>query len=137
MATTDNISLDRVRTDHQFNFQSVYEQEYIDDLEEIDSTFEQGMECEYINPEEFNSKSKEYLNSTSYLHLNCRSLSSNWESFKSLICELHGDTFSFDYIGISEVFSCLNDDRLTLLGYYKLITKTRSDDIHGVGLFIK
>ena len=84
------------------------------------------MECEYINPEEFNNKSNSYLHSTSYFHLNCRSLSSNWESFRSLISELHSETFSFDYIGISEVFSCINNDRLTLPGYHDLITKTRT-----------
>ncbi len=93
---------------------------------------------EYMDPDEFNSKTNDYINSTSHFHLNCRSLSSNWESFKSLICELHCNTFSFDYIGISEVFSCERDARLSLPGYHELITKTRNDDTHGgVGLFIK
>ena len=46
--------------------------------------------------------------------------------------------FNFDYIGISEVFSCEADLRLHLTGYQKLITRTRKDDCHGgVGLFIK
>ncbi len=65
-----NISLDGVRSDDQFNFQSVYEHDYIDDLEEIDSPYDQGRECVYIDPDEFKNESKEYLNSTSYFHLN-------------------------------------------------------------------
>ncbi len=133
------ISLDSIRADDQFNFQSIYEQDFIDDVdEERDSLYEESGECEYLEPDEFNTKSNKYLNSTSYFHLNCRSLSSNWDSFKSLLCELQCNNFSFDYIGISEIFSCDRDSRLILPGYHDLLSRTRSDDRHGgVGLFIK
>ncbi len=71
-------------------------------------------------------------------HLNCRSLSSNWESFRALIGELNSGSFAFDYIGISEVFACERDSRLNLPGYHKLIARARYDDNRGgVGLFIK
>ncbi len=64
-------------------------------------------------------------------------MSANWESFKSLMCELHGDKFSFDFIGVSEVFECSRDKRLKLPGYHDIITRTREDSNRGgVGLFI-
>ena len=74
----------------------------------------------------------------SFFHINCRSLSANWESFRELLCDLHGNTHSFDYIGISEVFSIERDDRIHLPGYHKIITNTRDDGRGGrVGLFVK
>ena len=78
-----------------------------------------------------------YNNTMAYFHLNCRGLSSNWESFYNLICDLHCDTFKFDCIGISELYRCENDKRLTQPGYHKLINRCRSDGPRGrVGLFI-
>ncbi len=60
-----------------------------------------------------------------------------WESFKNLLCELHGDKFSFDFIGVTEVFECSKDKRLHLTGYHDIITRTRDDSNRGgVGLFI-
>ena len=50
----------------------------------------------------------------------------------------HGNKFTFDYIGISEIFKCEDDKRLNLPGYQNLITRTRPDSNRGgVGLFIK
>ncbi len=54
------------------------------------------------------------------------------------MCDLQGDHFTFDYIGISEIFSCDRDICLVLPGYHDLLSRTRDDDTHGrVGLFIK
>ncbi len=70
--------------------------------------------------------------------MNCRGLSANWESFYSHICDLHGDVFSFDFIGISELYQCCNDSRLCLPGYHELIARCRDDGPRGgVGLFMK
>ena len=50
----------------------------------------------------------------------------------------HGNKFTFDYIGISEILKCEDDKRLNLHGYQNLITRTRPDgNRRGVGLFIK
>ena len=74
----------------------------------------------------------------SYFHLNCRGLSSNWDSFNNLLCDLHDDTFNFDFIGISEIFNNTGDLRLNLSGYHKLISRCREDGPRGgVGLFIR
>ena len=74
----------------------------------------------------------------SFFHLNCRGLSANWESFRDLICNLHGNSFSFDLIGISEIHKCSHDSRLSLPGYHNLISCCRKDDPRGgVGIFMK
>ena len=140
----DNISLDQVRVEDRFNLKSLYEMsdEMSDDLnmnDDHDSPFQQfGNDCDYCEPNNFRELAKVTQNSVSYFHLNCRSLSSNWESFYDLICDLHDENFSFDYIGVSEVFKCDKDLRLVLPGFHKLITRSRVEDNHGgVGLFIK
>jgi len=76
----------------------------------------------------------------SYFHLYCRGLCVNWERFQHLLCDMHSDIFSFDYIGISVVFRCDLDQRIRLPGYHKIIT--RCGDINdgyrdGVARFIK
>ena len=134
---TDNISLDQVRVSNIFNLKSLYE---LDDTT-IDDDYESPfscIDCDYYEPKQFNEKTKELQNSTSYFHLNCRSLSKNWDSFHDLLCELHDAHFSFDFIGISEVFKCDRDQRLALPGYHNIITRCRDEGNHGgVGLFIK
>ena len=77
---------------------------------------------------------------TSYFHLNCRGLSSDWEKFHDLLCQIHSNDFSFDYIEISEVFLCVRDQRLHIPGYHDIITRCRdeTDDCRGgVALFVK
>ena len=50
----------------------------------------------------------------------------------------YGNKFTFDYIGISEVFKCEDDRCLNWPGYHNLTTRTRPDRNRGaVGLFIK
>jgi hypothetical protein len=107
--------------------------------ENIDSPFSQLVnDCDYYEPKQFHDKFSEIRKLTSYFHLNCRSLSSNWDSFRDLLCELHGDSFSFDFIGISEVFNCDKDSRLALPGYHNIITRCRNNrNGGGVGLFVK
>jgi hypothetical protein len=137
---TNNISLGQVRVENRFNLKSLYEMsDEVNINDEHDSPFQQfGNDCDYCEPNNFRELPKFTLNSVSYFHLNCRSLSSNWESFYDLICDLHDENFSFDYIGVSEVFKCDKDLRLALPGFHKLITRSRNDDNHGgVGLFVK
>jgi len=74
----------------------------------------------------------------SLFHLNCRGLSANWDSFHDLICNLRCFSFSFNVIGISEIYQCKNDARLRLTGYHNIISRHREDGPRGgVGLFIK
>jgi len=133
-----NISLEQASSEDQFNFQSIYEMEDDSGFEDNDSPFNNFVsDCSYSDPAQFHKAVTGFQCNTSYFHLNCRSLSSNWDSFQNLLCEMHGDNFKFDIIGISEIFDCSRDDRLHLPGYHDLITRTRQDSIRGgVGLFI-
>jgi len=94
--------------------------------------------CNYYETETFISKQKDLHGSLSYFHLNCRGLSTNWHSFRNLICDLHGESFAFDILGITEIFKCVDDTRLSLPGYHPLIMRCRDDGARGgVGLFIR
>ena len=96
-----------------------------------------GNNCSYFEPDQFCNHAEKF-SGQSYFHLNCRGLSSNWESFRELLCDLHGDQFSFDIIGISEVFNCENDKRLSIPGYHDVLTRCRHNGHRGgVALFIK
>ena len=95
--------MDKVRSGDDFNLISMYEG--TDGIEDQDSPFQAiNVDCKYYEPSEFHDMAKEVINPTSYFHLNCRGLSANWDSFYDLIYQLHSDVFSFDYIGISELF---------------------------------
>lgn len=139
MMTMDNPNLDQIEDNDRYDLRAILESfsEFTD--ENYDSPFENcALSSHYFNTEDFGKLHNDLNNHFSYFHLNCRSLSHNWENFYDLISELHGDTFAFDVIGLSEVFKCDRDDRLHLQNYQKLLTRTRDDSVRGgVGLFIK
>jgi hypothetical protein len=134
----NNINLDQIRGEDTYNFKTIYE---ADDLEheDTDSPYQHFLsDCDYYEPAQCKSKFAELQNSTSYFHLNCRSLSSNWEAFTDLLCELHSDNFTFNIIGISEVFECDRDSRLNLPGFHNILKRTRPDCKRGgIGLFVR
>ena len=137
---TDSVTLDRFRTEDPFNLVTLYNQDDDHDANSIsDSPFlYRSTSCEYYEPDQFNMKFQKSHGSLSYFHLNCRGLSSNWNEFFELMCDLHKNTFSFDFIGISEVYKCDKDTRIFLPGYQNLLTRCRDDGPRGgVGLFIK
>ena len=48
------------------------------------------------------------------------------------------ESFQFDFIGLSEVFECSRDIRLSLPDYHDIITQTRDDDSRGgVAFFVR
>ena len=91
-------------------------------------------ECLYYEPDEFKVFSNTKQSRTSFFHLNCQGISAKWDKFKHLLSEL---SFSFDFLGFSEVFRCENDQRLSLEGYHPFISKQRvTCNRGGVGMFI-
>ena len=128
---TYNITLDQIRTDESFNLVSLYDEDN-NDLESPDSPFQyEHKNSIYYEPDEFSKINGEFGDYMSCFHINCRGLSSNWESFRSLLCDMHGEKFSFDVIGVTEVYRCDFDTRLTLPGYHDLITRVREDGSRG------
>jgi len=135
----DSISLDRIREDDIYNFQRIYEQYENEMDEDIDSPFNQYQaSCEYYECNQFKQIFDNLLNSTSYIHFNCCSLSSHWEPFKEVLYNMQGEKLSFDFIGVTEIFKCDRDSRIYLPGFHDLISRHRKDCVRGgVGLFIK
>ena len=133
----DNISLDHIRTDQKHDLISMYENN--DDFSDGDNPFQYSISSwDYNEPEQFRNKYEHSNGDSSYFHLNCRGLSSNWDSFHTLLWELHGDNFAFDFLGISELYRCSFDMRISLPGYHNLIARFRENGPRGgVGLFIK
>ena len=94
----DNISLDKIREDERYNFKYIYESKDIANSHELDSPLENNV-CNYYMPEEFCKLGNVSMDTTSAFHLNCRSLSANWEASQNLICDLQ-HTDQFEFIGI-------------------------------------
>jgi hypothetical protein len=148
MSGDNTISLDEVMTADKYNMTKIYEAQHNGDADDLDySPLSNGRGiCEYHEPSELmqylsvTPSFNKYKKSRSYFHLNCRGLSSNWDKFYNLVCDIHTDNFAFDCIGISEVFRCDRDQRIGLPGYHNIITRCRgeNDDCRGgVALFIK
>ena len=125
-----NINLDQVRTDDLFNFTK----QFVDDAP-ADNIYDQSQDlvstCDYYDSQTFRELEQVNPNSHSYFHLNCRSLSANWESFKELIDEINSDNFAFDVIGISELFNCEKDKRINLEGY-QFVKSNRKHSCRGL-----
>ena len=83
--------------------------------------------CEYYEPAEIRTLCPADRSFTSYFHINCRSLSADWQTLTDLLSEMHTDNFSFDFIGLSEVFNVERDQRLYLPGYQDIVYRTRDD----------
>ena len=125
---TVSISLNQVQVDERYNFKTVYElTDYLDSNE--DSPLGQGnQECKYFEPDQFSQIIAGKNISLSSFHLKCRSLSSNWDAFHHLLCDLHNNTFTFDLTGVSEFFRADRDPRVVLSGYHNILTRCRNDD---------
>ena len=79
---SDNISLDQVRSDDKFNFVSQYDSYNQFDVDDVESPLRScNITNDYYEPGQFCDTMKDSHNYMSYFHLNCRGLSTNWESF--------------------------------------------------------
>jgi len=132
---TDNNSLYQVQVDNRYNFKTLYKStDYLD--ENGDSPLRQGnQDCIYYEPYQLSQMIEGTMIALSRFHLNCRSLSSNWDAFYNLLCDLHNKEF---IIGVSEIFRANRDTRIVLPAYHNTITRCRNDEGRGsVDLFLK
>ena len=119
-------------------FKTLYESK--DYLDEIGNSppGEGNQDCIYYEPYQFPKMIEGTKMALSSFHLNYRSLSSNWDAFYNLLCDLHNKEFSFYVIGVSEIFRTDRESRIVLPGYHNVITRCRNEDGRGgVGLFRK
>ena len=71
--------------------------------------------------------------------INCQSLTSNWDNFKSLLLSITSDTFNLDII-ITETFQIHSNINYDITGYHPLqfnIKTGSSSGRGGVGMYIK
>ncbi len=91
-------------TEDRYNMAKLYESQNI--VDDSENSFEysplsDASMCEYHEPTELitNLSStpvfNKYKNLRSYFHINCRGISSNWDKFYDLMCDLHTDNFFF------------------------------------------
>ena len=133
----DNITLSQIRECENYDYKTIYDLLDRDlDEDEIDSPLCELENSEYYDPEQFTNMKLSSENCYSHFHLNCRSLSANWESFYQLLSEIHSEKLAIDFIGLSETFKCENDTRLKLPGYHELIVRNRVDSNRGGSWYI-
>ena len=109
------------------------------DLNFFHESVSSSLDTDYVSPKDFNSKFKDYTqHSFSVLHLNTRSLSKNFGSFKELINLL---SFKFSIVCFSETWSKnekVNENSLYQLEGYNLLHQNRKHRNGGsVAIFVK
>ena len=133
----NDITLDQVEGNAQFDFKNLFDDSKDDILtDNMDSIYyDNDYDCKYSSPDEFNklipnlySKSK-----FSVTALNCCSMSAHWDEIQELMAQLSSSEFSFDVLGLTEIFRSKDDSSPKLTGYHALKSNLRpiDDDIRG------
>ena len=135
------MNLNTIRTESEYNLVKLFNEALAENDDIVNgSPFDHGdNECKYYSPEKIAQTIEPTNNSLSLFCLNCRSISANWDCFHELICDLSSRGFSFDIIGLTEVFKIPDCMSFNITGYHCLQFQTRSDTDDGrggVGLFI-
>jgi hypothetical protein len=125
----DNVNFDQIRTDKKYNFL----EQYIDYTDEYDNPLQlmgenSLSECNYYNPEELLGlvQSKDYQhNALSTFHINCQSINAHWDKLQTLLNEVTCPKFTFDIIGLTEIFQIHEFTNYNIEGYHPILYKTR------------
>lgn len=97
-----------------------------------------GHTCPYMSPQTFITTPNIHSQSCiASFTINCRSLNANYDELKDLVGQMTTENFSFDIIGLTEVFTINSMLKYELDGYHDLQYKTRNSNGGGVGLYIK
>ena len=135
------VTLSEIKNSPLRDFETIFNQS----LEEENDYLETSpydiadIDCKYFETGEFKTLCGQLSASLSYFHINCQGLAAHWDNFHSLLCDIHTKTFSFDFIGLSEIYRT-DSYNLDLPGYHGLISRNRegtSVNRGGVGLYIK
>ena len=137
----DNINLDRIQTNGNFDFANLYtENNYNEDDIYNDSPLSLNLnECKYLTTVEFSKAFQSDNVSLSMLCINCRSIEAHWDSVQELFCNLSSGNLKLDMIALTEIFTIRDSQQYNRNGYHSLLFNTRlqNDDGHGgVGIYI-
>ncbi len=118
----DRVNLDWISGDKRYNLFNVYHDTDGDiDMDDNNSPYQHcKFKCDYHEPNAFHEVYNQYDSETKYdsfFHINCRGISSNWDSFLELLNDMQRNRNLLDFIGISELFNCDNDMRVSLPGH--------------------
>ncbi len=132
----DNINLDHISTNSEYNLQTLCETDLADD-EVADSPYTMiNNTCTYYDPKSVKDIISDGL---TLLCLNAQGLRAHWDSFSNLLYEMNDETHYFDVIGITELYS-MGTGECTLPGYHPLefIVRNNSNSSRGgVGIYVK
>jgi len=134
---TDTITLHDIKTSPDKDFENIYNINNSDDndINAISPYDICPTNCNYYEPDKFQTISRDYADGLSIFHLNCQGLGSHWDNFKSLLTDINKHPFMFDLIGISESF---RTDIYNLdIQSHTFISRTRNiSSKGGVGIYI-
>ena len=103
MVDNINIEIQALDIEDQSHFLHLYDEVTQHGANLInDSPFlNKDISCKYFSPVEFAKNIRQQNKSISLFCINCRTLTSHWEEFKELLCDIGSDKFMFDFIGIT------------------------------------
>ena len=134
----------QVRGTSDIDFFEVLNDFTLQDSDEIiPSIYDLKSNCEYYSPRQVTDITKQSSNrQLSMFCINCQSLNSHLASFKLLMSNMSNDVFSFDLVGVTEVFQIHEGIDYGMGGYFPLLYKTRLREGRenrggGVGLYMK
>ena len=112
---TNNINLDHVQTNENFDFKN----SFLNDTYDDDSTpyHNIGHNCRYYEQDEFQNNFKDLSKQISFFSHNVRSLPGKWAEFNQLISEINKNTFRFSVIALQEIWNVPKGMKYDLPGY--------------------
>jgi hypothetical protein len=136
-----HVTLSEIKNSPSRDFETIFNEslDEEDDYRETSPYDIADIDCKYFEPSEFKTLCDQLNASLSYFHINCQGLAAHWDNFNALLCDIHTKEFSFDFIGLSEIYRT-DSYNLELPGYHALISRNRegtSVNRGGVGLYIK
>ena len=111
----NNISLDRVQTNPEFNFKNNITDET--SIDEITPYHNVGHSCNYYEQSEFQDHFNNMDKQVSFLSQNIRSLPGKWTEFSQLISEVNNGSFHFSVIALQEIWNVPKGTSYNLPGY--------------------
>jgi hypothetical protein len=133
-----DIDLDHIDTQLEYDLHALCANDNAD-IEQTDSPFDLcNNTCKYYEPAEMKTVLSENPDSLKMFCLNCQGLRSHWDAFQDLIYEMGNNTHTFDFIGITELFS-MSKGECFLPGYHALEFTVRKDSNSskgGIGIYI-
>ena len=136
----NNIGLDQVQTDENFNLKNLMSDETNDD--DISPYHNSGHTCKYYELEEFQNEFHSVSKQMSFLSQNIRSLPGKWSEFGQFISDLNKDQFKFSVIALQEIWNVPKGINFIIPGYKPLhytirdSTGLNNNAGGGVGLFV-